>query len=130
MSDPKSEPRPLTADDILALPDLRQAPRVEPVDLPELNGRVWVRELSSAERDRLDGSLVADEGQVPENVRAKWVAACACDAAGKPLFLPTQVAALGARSAAVVERLFRAARALNPRVEDEVAAAKKGSAGG
>jgi hypothetical protein len=125
-----NELKTLTADDFFALPDLTKAPRVEPVPVPELGGTVYVRELSSAERDALEASLATDDNKAPVNPRAKWVAATCCDAAGKLLFIPTQVVALGARSAVVVQRIFQATRKLNPVVGDAVEAEKKGSESG
>ena len=88
---------------------------VECVEIPELGGRVHVRELTAAERDTWEDACFRerrDAGGIP-NLRAKLVVMCACDEQGALLFRPADAEALGRTSAVVVERIFDVALRLN-----------------
>ena len=97
---------PLLRDQILASTDL---PKTE-VDVPEWGGSVFVRVMSGAERDAFE---VAHQLSAKDNVRARLVAFCACDAAGVLLFSPDDVDDLGNTSAAALDRLFAVAVKIN-----------------
>lgn len=110
-----SDTKTLSADDILGADDMRP----EPVDVPEWGGRVFVRPMTAKEHDAFD--LAGIEGAKDEtdadksymaNYRARLVAACCCDQAGKLLFVPAQVAALGKKSTAALTRVVKAAQRL------------------
>ena len=114
----------LSRDDILKAED--SAP-VE-VDCPEWGGTVLVRGMTGKERDAWEVSL-ADEasrstavqrgrrgaaqlGVSLVNVRAKLVARCCVDDEGERLFTDADVAALGEKSAAPIDRIFTVAAQL------------------
>lgn len=116
----------------LSAADFRRAkelPRkIKPVNVPELGGVVYVRELSALEKDRLDDVLTDDKGKpVNDNFRAKLFATCACDAAGVPLFglTPAEVAEIGSWPLSIVEPVYDAASQLNMRRASERATEKK-----
>lgn len=91
---------------ILAADDLKR----EEVPVPEWGGSVFVRMLTGAERDRLEADILENPGR---NVRARIVAACACDDAGKLLFGAADLAALGSKSGSALDRIFARAARLN-----------------
>jgi len=115
-------PKVLTAADLLGAPI--GAP--VPVDLPELGGRVYVREMTAAERDKFDEDLRDDGGKLKDGYRAQLVAATVCDADGKLLFRPEQAAELANRGAALVVKLARVAAKVNALTAEAVEDAKKG----
>ena len=86
------------------------------VDLaPDLKGHVYVRVLRGFEMDAYEASLVdlkTGERNMA-NFRAKLVVRCACDASGKRLFTSEQVDKLGESPGRLVERIWKAADALN-----------------
>ena len=104
----------LSKEDILKAEDLG----TEEVDVPEWGGSVLVRGMTGRERDafevslmqtRPDGKRVMD----PRNVRAKVVARCVVDDDGKLLFSDADVAALGDKSGAAVDRVYAVAARLS-----------------
>lgn len=107
----------LTRDQILGASDLP----VEVVSVPEWGGDVGVRVMTGAERDRFEQSMAAAKGRTLDNVRAGLVAVVACDEAGNRLFEPQDVAALGGKSAAALDRVFTAALKLNRFSDADVA---------
>jgi hypothetical protein len=104
----------LTRDMILAADDLPK----ELVEVPEWGGSVYVRCLTGTERDAWEASVVDMSGNGKakanlENLRAKLVARCACDEAGARIFSDADVAVLGAKSAAAMDRLYTVAARLS-----------------
>ncbi len=120
----------LTREQILSAPDLR----TETVNVPEWDGAVVVRTMTAAERDEYEQSMVAsrgpDESANLRNVRARLVAMTAVDEAGKRLFMDADIAALGAKSASAVNRVFQVASRLNALTESDVEGLAKNSAAG
>lgn len=99
---------------ILAKEDL---PR-EAVEVPEWGCTLLVRTLMAVERDEFEASYVLDKGNNKvevdrRNLRAKLVVRCVVNEDGSRLFQDSDVEALGAKSAAAVERLFAVASRLN-----------------
>jgi hypothetical protein len=101
----------LTRDSILNADDLKR----ELVNVPEWNGTVYVRVLTGAQRDCIDQMLYANRtGKDPiKNIRATYLAASLCDDTGALLFKPEDIAALGEKSAAALDRLFAVVQRLN-----------------
>lgn len=100
----------LTRDAILAVPDLQ----TEVVDVPEWGGSVVVGVMTGAERDAWEASLVDAKGKVNiENIRARLVARTIRDEAGARMFSDTDIAALGNKSAAALDRCAKVAQRLN-----------------
>jgi hypothetical protein len=104
----------LSRDDILKAADNEP----EEVDVPEWGGSVLVRGMTGRERDAFElsmlqpgrgGRRVVD----PANVRAKLVARCCVDDDGNRLFTDADVAELGGKSAAAVDRVYAAAARLS-----------------
>jgi hypothetical protein len=112
----------LGRDDILRADDLR----TEEVDVPEWGGAVRVKALTGAERDRYEASIAGDrskgkdKGLRLENARARMVALCVVDAAGKAIFEPADVPHLGRKSAAALDRVFDVALRLAGMRDEDV----------
>lgn len=105
----------LSRDAILAADDLEK----ELVAVPEWGGDVWVRCMTGTERDEWEASVVQmdNKGQNPKadlrNIRAKLVVRCVIDEAGVRLFGEDDTVALGAKSAAALDRLYAVAARLS-----------------
>lgn len=111
----------LTRDQIIAVDDRTY----EEVDVPEWGGSVRMRSLSGKERDDFEASMMQRKGnKVKDNManfRARLLALCIVDENGKRLFvLPTEVLALGDRSAAAIQRLYNKANEMNGFSEKDV----------
>ena len=103
----------LSKQDILNARDLS----TEDICVPEWGGTVRVRSLTGKERDAFEASLMSGEGKKRKvdlaNIRAKLVAMCIVDEAGAREFDDVEVAALGAKSAAALDRVFSVCQRLN-----------------
>lgn len=123
----------LSKDELLALSDIG----FEDVDMSGIPGWdgviVRVKDLTAAERDRLESSLMVERtvqgsrGQQKvkretsmENVRATFCAACIVDEQMNPLFGKDDVKALGRKSARALDRLFTVIRQRNGLTDDDV----------
>jgi hypothetical protein len=106
------------------------------VAVPEWGGDVLVREFSGADRDAFESSMVRinAEGQREtdlSNMRAKLVAMCLVDhETGERMFSDAELALLGKKSAAALQRVFEVAQRLNGLSADDVKDAEKNSATG
>jgi hypothetical protein len=101
----------LSRDWILAAEDLKR----EEVHVPEWGGSVMIGTMTGAQRDAWEQSLVAGGrgGVNIANVRARLVVFCAVDEHGARVFQDADAEALGAKSAAALERCARVAMRLN-----------------
>ena len=98
----------LTRDQILGAADCK----VEPVDVPEWGGSIYVRTFSGIVRDRIDSFVSLNKGDMA-GMRALIVSLSACDQSGALIFKPDDVAALNEKSAAAMDRVVQAASKLN-----------------
>ncbi len=100
----------LSADQILGADDLPG----EDVEVPEWDGTVRVRGLTGTERDRFEFSMAAAKNSPDAvNIRAALVGRCIIDADGKRAFTDKQIAKLGAKSGAALDRCFDVVRRLS-----------------
>ena len=88
----------------------------ETLEVPEWGGAVVVREATAADYDAYSQSLstavVDEEGETQRqpnlgNASARLVVRCVFDTEGKRLFSDDDAAALGQKSSAAVERVYR-----------------------
>lgn len=104
------------------------------VDVPEWGGSVIVKVMSGADRNAFDQSIVKiiDGKRVPDlnNVRLKLVALTVIDEAGNVLFGQDELAELGKKNSAALERLFDVAQELNGMAPTAVDTAVKNSSPG
>lgn len=99
----------LTKDAILGSNDRR----VEDVPVPEWGGTVRVAVMSASERDRWENETYGGEKPNMADYRARFVALCIVDGDGKRVFTDKDVGALGQKSAAALDRVFKAGQKLN-----------------
>lgn len=88
----------------------------EEVAVPEWGGVVRVKGLSGAERDAFEAGIATQAGKGVklnlQNIRARLVVLACVDEAGARLFSDADVAALGKKSAAALDRIFGVAQRL------------------
>lgn len=116
----------LSRDDILKADD----GRTEEVEIPEWGGTVLVRGMTGAERDRFEMSVLerGHGGRMvpnPANMRAKVIARCVVDGDGNRLFTDADIAALGEKNGAALDRVFSVASRLSGLGSDEEAEAAR-----
>lgn len=112
-------PKLMSRADILNAPDIG----FEDIDLGHIPGWgvVRIKDLTAAERDKLEAGLVQEVktgGKVRrevklDNVRAAFCAACLCDEDLRPIFERDDVLALGAKSARALDKIFSRVQARN-----------------
>lgn len=117
----------LAKDAVLAAQDIR----FEAVAVPEWGGEVRVRSMTGADRDAWEqwllDSRAADKGARLANLRARMVAISVVDEAGQRVFADGDIEALGAKSAAALDRIFAVAQKLNAIGADDIEALAKNS---
>ncbi len=107
----------LTKEQILKLDDLKS----EIVSVPEWGGEVIVCTMSGFARDRFEAGITGKNGGMNmQNIRAKLAAATIIDDTGNLLFDETDIAKLGNKSCAALDRVFAAAQRLNLITNDDV----------
>lgn len=121
----------LSAEQILAASDLE----TELIDVPEWGGKVYVRGLTAAERDRYDRDLVSIDrkgntsiGRL-ENIRALLAVRCMVNEDGTRVFKDTQARDLGEKSSVAIGRVWAVATRLSGMNVEEEDAAVEGFAG-
>lgn len=94
------------------------------IDVPEWGGSVRLRTLTGGERDKFESDSIDQRGKNNKmnlvNLRARLVGLCAVDEGGKRMFGDNEVSKLGAKSAAVLDKLFTAAQELNGMTQKDV----------
>lgn len=108
----------LSREEILAVSDRK----ILEVQTPQWAGSVFVRTLSGAERDELEGAIraAAIAGNVSRDARARFCAAFICDAEGTPLFTLADIDALTGKSGDALTRITAAGMKLNGMREADV----------
>jgi hypothetical protein len=110
----------LTRQDILSIRDIR----AEVVSVPEWGGDVKIKAMSGKERDAWESALFQISGKDvtmnKENLRAKLVALTAVDEANVRLFTEADIEALGAKSAAALDRVYQASQKLSGLTPDDI----------
>lgn len=117
----------LTAAEILAADDST----FEDVPVPEWgkDAGIRLRSLTGEERDAFEKSVVRVTGKgksesrevIIEGMRAKLIARCAVDDKGVRLFSDADIAKLGKKNGAVIDRLFAIAQKLSGLSQEDVA---------
>lgn len=117
----------LTRDEILGADDLKS----ETVKVPEWGGNVLVSELTGAERDAWEASVVKTNGEKVtvdhSNMRARLVALSIIDKDRKKLFTEKDIVALGKKSARALDRVVSSAMRLSRIGEEHLEKLGKGS---
>lgn len=104
---------PLTKDEILSAPDTV----TERVSVPQWGGDVLIRSMTADERDAFEALTYESRGKdVKTNlrgIRARLLSFCIADEQGARLFEESDIAALGRKNAAALDRLWAVARRVN-----------------
>jgi len=120
----------LSKDAILAADDLE----FEIVPVPEWGGQVRVKAMTGTERDSFEASMLRGTGKNQkisiEDMRAKLCARTIVDNDGKRLFNDGEVAKLGAKSAAALDRVYGVASKLSKISSDDIEELAKNSGKG
>lgn len=116
----------LNRDAILSALDWRR----EAVEVPEWGGTIYVREFSGADRDAFYLEVLRrkqheGEGADVAGLTTWLLVRTLCDEQGNLLFAPEDEAALAAKAAAVLNRLFLKAMEINGLAADAADAAAK-----
>jgi hypothetical protein len=115
---------PLTKEQILGAKDLP----TKTVAVPEWAGEVIVRTMMGIERDAFEQSIAGSEKKVNlENIRAKLCAKTIVNEAGQLLFTDDDIAALGAKSARALDKIYDIACKLNGIGKDDIKELEKNS---
>jgi hypothetical protein len=96
----------LSASQIISANDTK----VEPVEVPEWGGTVYVRVLRGTDRDHFEEWVNKEKDK---SVRCRFLVLSLCDETGGLLFKPEQVTALGEKSGDVLARVFDRAWEIN-----------------
>lgn len=119
----RKEGKILGRQDILNMQDMV----TEEVWVEQWGGYVIVKSLTGKERDRFERSIVEIRGsgtksraEVKDNVRAKLIALAVVDAEGNTVFEPSDIDALGSKSAAALDTIFEVAQRLSKMTERDV----------
>ena len=106
---------------ILAAQDLS----TEVVEVPEWGGSVMVRAMTGRQRDVFESVIYKVKGKDVQlniaNVRAELVSRTVVDEGGTLLFSPEDVAALGDKSAAALDRIYAVAQRLSGITKSDIA---------
>ncbi len=115
----------LDASSILAIDD-RQ---LVALPIPEWKTTVYVRPMSGTERDSFEGEMIGRAGPARmANLRGRMAVRVVCNEKGERLFTDDQAEALGAKSAAALDRIFDVAQKASRIGDAGVTAAGKDSA--
>ena len=114
----------LTREDVLAAKDTK----IEPVEVPEWGGMLYVRGLSGTDRDSFELAMLEQRGKKQEinlrNLRAKLIVRCAVDCedsdVAKPIFRFEDIEPLGKKSAAALQRVYKVAQQLSGLSNEDV----------
>ena len=106
----------LNKEAILSADDLKQ----EIIQVPEWKGEVIIRTMTGEERDAFDSEMIRDDKKSFKNIRARFLSLIICDEQGNRLFDDKEIAQLGKKSAAALDRLFSAGQKLNRLSNDDI----------
>ena len=110
----------LSRDDILTAKDIQ----TEVVSVPEWKGKVRVRGLNAAQRDKYQISLLQEPGKsiklALDNATSKLVSLCVVEGKGKRLFSQADIVKLSKKSGAALNRIYTVAQRLSGLGEDDI----------
>jgi len=116
----------LSKEQILKAKDLQ----TETVDVPEWGGKVVVMGMTGKQRDEFEQSVIKGKKTNMSNIRARLCQVSLVDEAGVLLFNSNDIAKLGGKSAAALDRCFEVASRLSGISKDDVEDLEKNSGKG
>lgn len=99
---------------------------LEPVEIPELGGLVYVKAFSGRGRDQWESWALSDKG--PRNIRGKSAARAVCDKAGNRLFSDQDAGWLGDLNVRILQKIFAAVQKTSGITKEEADELEQGSA--
>lgn len=100
-------------DEVLAA----NAPKSEPLFIPEWNRTVLIREMQCDQRDKFDLDSVSEKDSNPDKklqrIRARLVCAVTCEENGDRIFTDADVDEIGRGSSVVADRIYDVGARLN-----------------
>jgi hypothetical protein len=103
--------------------DVTEWGEIDPATGKREKTTVFVRELSAREKDRFEASLIAGKGKKRDiafqDMRAKMAVLACCDADGKAIFQPEDVAWLTQKPVKPLSRIYDAVVQLNGYTEED-----------
>ncbi len=107
----------LSKDQILSADDLP----TQDIEVPEWGGTVRVRSLTGRERDTLEVQIsLARKNGTELDIRGATTGRCMVDENGHRLFTDKELAALGRKSAAVLDRIWDIVRELSGMTDEKL----------
>jgi len=107
----------LNRDQILKSDDLK----LTEVQIPEWGGSVFVKPLTSKQKDQYEASLIDKKGNpVYKNIRARLAVMCVVSDKGEQLFTDVDIEALGNKSGAALSRIFNVVLEKNNITEEDL----------
>jgi hypothetical protein len=98
--------------------------QIERVEVPELDGHVFVKGMTAKDRSRFESQFQLSSGKSSKRklkeIRERLVVACLCDEAGTLLLTEEDIAAVGDQPASVVERIVNSAQKVCGMTDDDV----------
>lgn len=91
---------------------------LEPIDIPELGGTVYVKAMSGKDRDKFESWALSDKG--PRNIRGKAAARCLCDEKGARMFTDQDAGRLGDIRVSILQKIFSAIQRLSGLTKEDV----------
>ena len=95
---------------------------LKPVEVPEWNLTVYIKQLSVGERDSYEAEVynATKTNKMMEDPRSKFLARCLCDENGRPLVKPNEYKELAGLSSKPMERLFEECQRHNKLTDADV----------
>jgi len=87
--------------------------KTEDLEVKEWGGTVRISTMSGSDRDKWEADTYGGDKPKVDDFRARFVALCLVNEKGERLFTDKEVAQLGAKSVAALDRVYRAAQKLN-----------------
>lgn len=115
--------RQLSKDDFFS--DRATTLEIEPIDIPELGGTVYVKGMSGKDRDAFEAWALSDRG--PRNIRGKAAARCLCDKDGSRLFSDQDAGRLGNAKVSILQKVFATIQRLSGLTKEDVDELEQGS---
>jgi hypothetical protein len=96
--------------------------KVQELEVPEWGGTVYLRQISGAERDAFEASVM---GNKLNNLRGRFAVLVLSDENGKRMFLDSEANSVGEKNGKALDRVFEAGRKFNGMTDDDVAELEK-----
>lgn len=87
--------------------------KLEPLELPELGGTVYVKAMTAGEREQFEQDMTSNDLVKSKKVRATVFANSVTDENGNRLFTPDDIDSINSLPASIVSKVFDKSNELN-----------------